>query len=434
MNDEIKDTLDEFDFEVGEVESVFENNIGLGELFEDKTPQNGEVENMFGGEINTPKDDPEVFEEDEGNVDLPHIKVDVKKFMDALKMSNVIAQKGSKDIYGKTIALEVVKGKLKVYLTDSVNYIIKEIDLLNSDNVLEDFVVVNYSIISKIMLGCRSTLTIYKKDGKYIVKMIGGGDAPLETYVNLDRALFTGKSHKFVEEGEVETSVFTKILKNFFNIASDAVSANHRKVYFRGNSAVSFCSYAVARYKDENCNFSNFDLCIPDIKILYILSSSCEDSVLKILKAKDRYMIKGGDFSYSFIPSTLEPKQEMIEGIDKVVCGEGVIIDSNALQRFADMASSLINSLYRIEFNFTENKTVSIKIPTKKDDITTILTCKKNENILPLEKAVNIQSNLIKTVMKIYSQEANITMFLNPIALALKNGNFESIVYVEGGF
>lgn len=368
-------------------------------------------------------------EEDE-KVDYPHFKVSTKKFIEALRISNVVSQGSGRDVISKAVAMEVKGGDLQIYLTDFDIFVEKSLEVINTDNILNDFIAVNLTIISKLVKACPSVLTIYKKDNKYYIKLIGG-DMELET-INIEEDQIRLKDRdKFVKEGELVTTEFYKTIKSLFVLANAGVTPAQRRVFYDGDSAYSVFLYCLAKYNNSKIT-PKMDIKIKDIKILYSLASNCEDTELMVYKLKNRILIEGSNFRYSFLLSDNKPPQQMIDGIDKIFVNEPIYIDYNQLVKITDVSSDLMYSINRLDFNYTEEGTVECIMRTKRSDSVFSLRGTPNPNLKPLEKHVSVQSSLLKVLLKVFNSESTIGLVISKEGIGLKSDKYIAVLYTEG--
>jgi hypothetical protein len=268
---------------------------------------------------NTPNID---LPEDEDEVTFPHFKVSTKKFMDALKISGVISQSSGRDIVSRSVGMSVENGNLQIFVTDFEIFAKKEITLINTENILEDYIAINLPVIAKLIKACPPILTIYKNENKYFIRLMGG-DFELETInVGKDQLAMTKDLEKLKEEGTLERLEFCKVIKNLFVIASIAVAPEQRRIFFKGNDISATFLYCSARYKSEKL-VPEFDLTIRSIKILYILALGTDSPELIVSKFKNKIMISGDNFSFNFVKSAeFKPSQQMIDAMGVVLSGE----------------------------------------------------------------------------------------------------------------
>lgn len=369
--------------------------------------------------------------EDDTPIDLPHFKVSTRKFLDALKISNIISQGSGRDLVSRAVGMEVVNGKLEIYLTDFEMYASKSIDLINSDNILGDFISVNLPVISKLIRACPSVFTIYKdENGKYFIRLVGG-DFELETInVNKDQLVMIKDADKFKEEGKLDTEEFCKVIKNLFVIASVAVTPPQRRIFFKDNDISATFLYCSARYKSPYM-LPEFDLGIKGIKILYILSLGTESQELKVLKYKSRVIIKGENFSFSSALTDFKPSKQMIDSMKNVLSGEPLTINTKQLNTLAELATGLVYSLARMDFNYNDEGKIEFIMKTKRSDGMFNLLSSGMVNIKPFEKAVSVQSNLLKNLMGVFSQQSELDMYLNPNGVGFSCKGYEAVLYTE---
>lgn len=367
---------------------------------------------------------------EEEKIEYPHFRVSSKKFADAMKLSSIVSQGSGRDLVSKTVAFEVKGGELQFYFTDSDVYIQKSIEIGNTDNILEDYIAVNYEIISKLVRACSSITTVYKKDSKYYIRLIGG-DVELET-IKANKENMMLPKEKFTVEGELVTSDFYKIIRNLFVLASSSITAAQRRIFFRDDKVYSIFLYCLARY-DGVSKMPEMDLSIKDMKLLYALSMACEDKELAVSRSNNRVLISGSNFSYSFQITDHKPTQPMIDSMTKIFSGnDPIYVDYDQIVKIVNVSCDLAYSTSKLDLNYTDDGTIECILRTKRSDSMFVLRGLPNTALMPMDKYVSIQSSLLKVLLKVFSQDSSIGLILSPEGIGLKSDSYTAVLYTEG--
>lgn len=371
----------------------------------------------------------DTYAEAEETIEYPHWKVNTKKFVDMLKISNIVSQQSGRDVISKAVGLEVKNGDLQVYLSDFDTFVEKSIEIINTNNILEDFIVVNLAIISKLVKACSSLVTVYKKDDKYYIKLIGG-DMLLETVKVEKGQLVLKDRNKFSKIGELKTTEFYKSIKSLFVLANASVSPAQRRIFFGSDGISSVFLYCLAKYLPVS-DVPEMDIKIKDIKILYALSGGCEDKELEVSKFNNRIVIEANNFTYSFLLSDNKPPKQMLDSMTNVFVNESVYVDFVQLSKIVDLSSDLMYSTSRLDFNYTDDGKVECILRTKKDDSVFTLRGAGISGIEKLPKYVSVQSSLLKVLLKVFSQESTIGINITKDGIGLVSDTFKAVLYTE---
>jgi len=367
--------------------------------------------------------------DDKEVIEFPHFKVSTRRFMEVLKMSNVICQGSGGDIECKSIGIQVVGDKVVFYLTDFEMFVRKEVQVINTENMLTDFIVVNLPIISRIIAACSSVTTIFKKDNEYFLKVVGG-DIHLET-LRVTKEQMEGKDFdKAKKYGKLPTRELNEALKALFPLASSAVTTAQRRIFIIGKEFFSVYVFCTAKISTD-FEMPEMDLSIKSLKILYILSLGYALPEISVQRYKNRIILTGDGFMFSFLLSEYKPKIEYINGIESIMNNESVNVDTIYLSKFAKISSTLIYSTTRMDFNYNNDGRVEFVMRTKRNDSNIILKGESNPNLKPLEKSVGIQSNMLRSLLGVFSQMPTLKMRITPDGIGISNGNYEGVLYTE---
>ncbi len=380
----------------------------------------------------TEEDDISFSGKEEVVIDEEHIRVPTKKISDILKVANVVSKGSGRDVVARTIGLKVKGNQLWVTITDVDIYVEKAITLLNSSNVLEDFIPISLPVISELVKLCGSSFTLYKKDGSYFLKVMGG-DAEVDIVdVQEDQLEFSVDGEK-ESLGSLTSNTFFQVLKNLYPLANSGVTPSQRRIFFSDKGAMSIYLISVAMFDGEK--FPKMDLSIKDVQILYVLTSGSESKEIDVHRQENRIFLSTKDFVYSVGVADYAPPKTMLDSVDTLIKSNSpVYVNYAQLAKAADHASNTVNgSISRIFFNYTEDGFISasIKKKDKRKDINMVLMGAPNDSPKVLNGDVSIQSNLLRSLLKVFSQDSMVGLILNKDGIGVVSDSFKSVLYVD---
>jgi hypothetical protein len=368
--------------------------------------------------------------DDLGDIEYPHIKVSTRKFAEILKVSGIFAQEMGKEVIAKSVGMEVVGDKLRIYITNFELYATRDIDLINTDNKLGDFIVMNLPIISRFIGGlCPPVLTFYKKDDQYYIRMVGG-DWVLETIsVPKDRLVLKDKD-KFVKEKNVlPVNGLCEALKGLYSVASSGITPAQRRIFVSGKEIFSVYMYCVAKYVSD-VELPTMDFSTMSAKAVYVLCSSTNSESLEVYRNKNQVLLVGDDFSYSFM-SDVKPLRELVDGMSLVLSGNSSNISLVYLKAAAGISSSLVYSTTRLEFNYTEDGDILSLMKTKRNDNVNVFKSNSDVRCTPLKENVGIQANLLKSILGVFPSKSPAKIFISDKGVGICEGRLEAVLYSE---
>jgi hypothetical protein len=404
----------------------FSNDVNYDNIKVEDVTGDIDLDTLLGGDFLSSNDLPPT--ENETVIEEPHFRVSVKDFVEVLKLSTLISETSGADVLAKAIGLEVVDGRLKVYLTDYNRCILTDINVTTSGEMLTDYIVVILPIISKILQTCDSSMTIFKKDGKYFAKVIGA-TVILET-VQFPKENLLDKVPKYSDLGTLPTIEFRDVAKNLYGVVSSAVSSNQRRMFLSDRKLITQSQYSIVRY---DCSYDLPEIEIPlrELKIIYLLALRINPNEVVIKKSKGRMQFIFGNSSFSYDLSIYEPQKSLLSLMDTLLEGESVEVKHLNLKKMVEFSYGLSYSTTKIDFNYTEDGDISCVVRTKRDDTIFLLEGKPNPNATPLEKSVSIPAGLLRTVVNVFSKFPTVNICLSPNGISLVNGNYKSVIYNE---
>jgi hypothetical protein len=363
-------------------------------------------------------------------IDFPHFKVSKSKFLDALKVSKIFAQDAGKEVISKSVGLEIVGDKLCLYMTNFELYATKEIDIINTENKLNELVIVNLPILVKLLGGlCPSILTIYKKEETFYIKLLGG-DMVLETVKLPKEQLLLRDMDKFIKDPSTLSVDFLKTsLKGLFSLASSAITPAQRRIFFSGDKAFSMFSVCVTKH-NSTAVLPEMDFNMISIKSVFSLCNNTTSTHLDVLRHKNRVLLKGQDFSYCFL-TNFKPTLDALDSMSEILKDKSTEIPVMNLREISNISTSLIYSTTKVEFNYTPTGDVICVLKTKRDDTTFTWKSLSEEKSTPFKDNICVQASLLRSALSTFNSKPTVKMYLCEKGLGFTDGTFHSVLYAE---
>lgn len=363
-------------------------------------------------------------EEADEVIDFPHIKVSARKFLDILRVASVIGQGKTNNLSSRLIGFEVIGDRVKFYTTDNVVYVEKYMALINKENILTDFVLLNWGVMLKMIKACPSVITIYKKDDKLFLKMIGG-DFELDT-VSYDKTKMIGDMSEVAESKEINSAEFLKALYKIYNISQAGVTAQQRLInVINGNMVISF-KPCVAIYK--GLELPNMTIPMKESKVLYLVIANSKEETFNVRVLKERVVFeKENDFIICYKLQKNSVLEELLQGADSFTKFDNVEVDTVHLLKVATLSSELPFTVGKIGFNWFSGG-IKASIKTKRSNGEFILRSNGNGRE-PLNNNININSPFMKAAVRTFSGDTSLVFYLGDLGVGLSNGKMLVVVY-----
>ena len=380
------------------------------------------------------------FEEDENDlnhfeniekIEQPHIMVTTKDFKELIRLAKYIITNNAKDIVSKSVALQVRDGKVVGYTTDQDVFLEFNMDLLNTENILEEPICFPIDSILKMLKALPHTTALIKDEEGFKVRLLGGY-LPLETH-NLEIT-------KFKFEDELEESVisimdstkFNSILRDLGAVAIEAQSPNERRIVFDDKGAYSNYMFTITKAIG---NFPKMDVKIKDLNILKVLTSNKEANLMFFDTAdktkSKRKVIKSDKFSYAFLIGDQGVNKTLISMENELVLEEGLFIDTQQLLRIVELSTDLNYSLGKLGLNFTDDNRLEIAFKTKRGKDSMFFIDGTSEGLIkPLKKSLEIPSKFLKTLLSSFTKDSTIRLHLMEKAIVVHTENYQGMLFI----
>lgn len=372
------------------------------------------------------------FGEVDENIEFPHIKVSSKQLKEFLKVSKKICQLGGKDILSKSVCLvyDKVSEKVQALSTNFDVYLKQDMECLNTENVLEEALIIPTDILIKLCSAVPANTILYKKDDVVYIRLYAG-DLEVETY-SVDQG-------KFIYQDEVEkvTSVDATelygVLKDMSPIVAAAVNPVEKRIFCEDSGA--YANYLFAIIKSDG-SFGKYDLKSKDIDVLKGLIANKKDEMLTVSKTKEdvkieRCVIAGSDFMYAFLVSDSEISPTLKSKMEEVVKNDGVYVDFIQFYKSIELASELPYALGKVNVNYTDTG-VSVDIVSKKGTSNIFnIDGSSQGDVKELEKPLVVQAKLLRVVLRSFVSKSSIKLTVSDKGLGIEADTYKACLYSE---
>lgn len=344
------------------------------------------------------------FGEVSETIEFPHLKMATKSLKKFADISKIISVSGGRDIISKAVCLEVIDGKVVCKATDFDIFVKQEYELMNTENVLRDTVVVATDILQKLLKAAPASTVIYRKDDKFFIRLFGG-DVVLESYdVASDKFTFSEKTNPV---GTIGSNSIYSVAKNYSGVVSAAVSSTERRIGF--TKAGAFAKYMWAILGTRGA-FADFDLKPKDIAIVRaVLVNTDEDLQVSVTEEgkSRRALFEGNGFSFSILLSDIKVSSEDQAILDKPSEG-GFHVDLVQLYKIVELAAELPYSLGKLDFTYSPGAGLLIGLQTRKGTTHEFTVSGSQDGSLREDASATIQAKLLRVVLRTFAGKSTV--------------------------
>lgn len=360
-------------------------------------------------------------------VSFPHLKMNTKEFKDVLKIAKSVVATSAKDIVSKAMCLKREGDKVKVYCTDFDVFLEQQVELLNTENILEESVSFPVDMMTKLVKAAPANIIIFKDDEGYKLKLVGG-DVFLEVH-SIDVAKFQCQETFIKEDNTIDATTLNSILRDFSPVVCAAVSPQERRIVLGDNAVSTYMFSAIISEGD----FPVMDLKVKDINILKQLTGNGEEDLV-VYKAEKkevfRKVIQGGKFKYTFLVSDMGINDTMKTSIQALDYTNGYFVDFLQLYKMIELSSELNYSIGKVGLNYKDGALqLSFKTKKGKDTYFTLDGTKDGE-VESLDKELEVQSKLLKVLLRSFAKESSIKLGVNSDSLLMSTDNYKAVLFI----
>lgn len=379
---------------------------------------NLEMEDMF--EVSDVVDD-EVIE-------VPHIRLHTKDFLNALKRAKTVISSSAKDLMSKSVCMQVIGNELYVNATNFDVFIEAKAPIINTENILEKTIVCPINTLFQLAKAFPSTVTLLEEDGKVKVRLIGGS-IDIETIeVARDKFLM----HDEVAPcGEIDAQEFNSILNALASISQNAISPSEKRIIFNQNGAMASYMFTIAC---KEGNYPEFDVKMKDLGVLRSLTASQQGKLrtYKVVdeKASSRFVIEHETFKYTFLVGECSFNRMLVNAYKKSDFDNGGYIEFNNIYKLVELSSMLNYSAGKILMKFTDMNNLELILPTKNGNNIFNLEVTSKGNIVQ-DMQLEVPAKMFYAMLKVFQKNMMLVMNIQEDRLILSNDDFKGIILLD---
>ena len=364
----------------------------------------------------------------ETTVDFPHLKMNTKEFKEILKIGKSVIATSTKDIISRSICLVREGDKVKALATDFDVFYEGTIDLINTENILQESIAFPVDVMIKLIKAVPSNIVIFKDEEGFKLKL-AGGDVPLEVH-SIDAEKYRCGDTFVKDAKSMNAGELGNIIRDFSPLVFGAVSPQERRIILGNDSIATYMFSGIIAKGD----YPKMDLKIKDINIIKQLVTNPEEELVfhDSNGAKvPRKVIEGERFKYTFLVSDMPANEGMLQGIAQLDFDSGVYIDFLQVYKLIELSSELNYSLGKVGLNVDDTGSIKLAFKTKKgkDSIFTIDGTIEG-NVKPLKTELEVQSKLLKVLLRCFTKESSIKVNVTDDALTISTDNYNSVLFI----
>lgn len=176
----------------------------------------------------------------------PHLSFPLSEFSKFLNLAKFFSWNHGRDLVSRSVFLEVEGGEVVCRATDLESFLEYRIPLTDTDNLLEEGLVLHADLLSKILRASYKTVAIRKVSTGLQFRVIGGW-VPLESVI-LDGSVYI-KHGACVKQGEMDSFLYRDVLNSFVPFTNSAIAPQDRTIRFHSDAAYVSFMWASASYK-----------------------------------------------------------------------------------------------------------------------------------------------------------------------------------------
>lgn len=358
-------------------------------------------------------------------LEVPHLKLNTKELSDVLKVAKSVTANNSRDLISRAVCIKSDGlGKIRVYCTDYDVYLEQSIQLLNTEKVLEEAIIVHADTLLQLIKAVPATTVIFKDEEGIKLNLVGGSVFLENHQVDIDK--FTHNEDMKITGKLINSSLLNSVIKDFSPLVSSAISPSEKRIVM-GDRAIS--TYMLSSVFTQG-DFPKMDLRVKDMGILKQLTSLDKEEELSILQGDaGRVAIEGSEFKYTFLISDLLVNQTLLNTLDTLDYTNGVFIDYLQIYKIIELSSDLSYSTGKVGMQI-DNNICNIKFKTRKDKDSILTIEGLEEGSVAYKEEVEIQSKLLRIMLKSFAGEAVVKVNITKEALILSSDKYKSVLFI----
>ena len=353
----------------------------------------------------------------------PHFSVSLNRVVEALKISSMVSACSKDSAESRKIFMKVDGNQLVIRATDrALIWVERRAELLDTENLMNDYVVFDSGILSKIVRLCSKEFTLIKREDGVYVSTLGG-----ETYIDNIKTEESKFDFPAIDESnlfEVNREEVCNAVKRIFPVANSATSNEQNIVFFKDSSVYAVNNACAAKFVGNN-KYSDFGVKRDNVRILYNVACADTGETMKI--SKDGSVFIGKEFKAKFAKINIK-EQKLINIVDRMFShNEGAVVDIGHISKITDLSLGLDYSLGKMEFNYNKDGKVTCNMKTKRKESLYVLRGTSG-NVEPLESSVCIASGGMRNALSVFSGMTTANVVVSEDGVAFESYGFKSVV------
>lgn len=353
----------------------------------------------------------------------PHFSVNLNRIVEALKISSMVSACSKDSAESRKIFMKVDGDKLVIRATDrALIWVERKVELLDTENLMSDFVVFDSGVLSKIVRLCSKEFTLIKREDGMYISTLGG-----ETYIDNIKSDESRFAFPAVDESgmiEVNREEVCNAVKRIFPVANSATSNEQNIVFFKDSSVYAVNNACAAKYVGNN-KYSDFGVKRDNVKILYNVACADTGETMKI--SSDGSVFIGKDFKAKFAKINIK-EQKLINIVDRMFShNNGAVVDIGHISKITDLSLGLDYSLGKMEFNYNEDGKVTCNMKTKRKESVYVVRGTSGD-VEPLKSGVCVASGGMRNALSVFSGMTTANVVVSDDGVAFESSGFRSVV------
>lgn len=357
--------------------------------------------------------------------EYPHLILKTEDVLKTIKIiSPIINLKSNRNI-PKSLTFYYDEGKYKYLITDDVSYFNQDMDILNTDNRLEETLCIPLNILQACSKSFGEHILIYKKENNFYVRLTSG-----DLILDLVKAEENLLKYPGVVGNELmytSTNSLSDALKSILPIVQCEPTPEKKKITFVNDTM----EFNTGKF------LISYDIKLPTMKISFrtaeFLKSLCGvvESALYFYEDTDnqnRIHIKCEDVTYTTTvgKDSIDPRISAF--IESKYKDQGIIVEYLDFNSVITLASSLNYATGSVLFNIVNQDCLITTIPNTKGNSSFSVYKKKNTNMFNANNnRVEVLSKSLKKLLGSFPVN-DLYVVLNTDSVAIKSGPIKGVL------
>lgn len=366
-----------------------------------------------------------------GDVELvieePHIKISSDDLKRAIALTGSVIETTGNDLLSKAILIEVDKGEVVFKATNYTNYVIYRCPVINPTNLIQEPIIINYSLLGKVIKTLGKQVAFIAKDGGIYIRLVGG-DLFLETVsANPEKYIAPGDQQE--EIFNIESAKLAQILKDNLILINQAIRPEDRKIIMTPDGFV-FNSILISLRGNQE--LGNLNLKKTDLEAVKKLASLNADGSVHFYKVNQENInrvvaVDNKGCAYSFVADSSKLDESILEQFKDPALETGVYVDLSLLYRWVEISTLLPYSTQRINLNYNGSN-IDLTLLTKRGDNPVVLQGSPINAVQPLAQPVCIQAGQLKNLLQSFAGNSSVLLSLGAKGIYISSNDYTGVL------